>query len=53
MHDQNKYVTYLVETYGDLVYQIALTRVRSPHDAEDIVQQVFLMLVKNIDREGI
>lgn len=50
MQDQNEYLTYLVETYGDMVYRIALTRVRSPHDAEDIVQQVFLKLVKNIDR---
>jgi len=50
LQDQNEYLTYLVETYGDMVYRIALTRVKNPHDAEDIVQQVFLKLVKNIDR---
>jgi len=50
LDDQNEYLTYLVETYGDMVYRLALTRVKNPHDAEDIVQQVFLKLVKNIDR---
>jgi RNA polymerase sigma-70 factor (ECF subfamily) len=50
LQDQNEYLTYLVETYGDMVYRLALTRVRNPHDAQDIVQQVFLKLVKNIDR---
>lgn len=50
LQDQNEYLTYLVETYGDMVYRLALARVRNPHDAEDIVQQVFLKLVKNIDR---
>ena len=49
MRDQNEYLTYLVETYGDMVYRLAVARVRNPHDAEDIVQQVFLKLVKNID----
>lgn len=49
MHNQNEYLTYLVETYGDMVYRLAITRVRNPHDAEDIVQKVFLKLVKHID----
>ena len=49
LQDQNEYLSYLVETYGDMVYRIAVTRVRSPQDAEDIVQQVFMKLVKNID----
>jgi len=50
LQDQNEYLTYLVETYGDMVYRLAMTRVRNPHDAQDIVQQVFLKLVKNVDR---
>ena len=50
MQDQNEYLTYLVETYGDMVYRLALTRVRNRQDAEDIVQSVFLKLMKNIDR---
>jgi len=49
LQDQNEYLTYCVETYGDMVYRLAMTRVKNQHDAEDIVQQVFLKLVKNID----
>lgn len=50
MHDQNEYLTYLVETYGDMVYRLALARTADVHDAEDVVQQVFLKLVKHIDK---
>lgn len=50
LSNQNEYLTYLVETYGDMVYRLAMARVKNPHDAEDIVQQVFLKLVKHIDQ---
>jgi len=50
LQDQNEYLTYLVETYGDMVYRLAMARVRNPHDAQDIVQQVFLKLVSNIEK---
>lgn len=32
--------------YGDMVYRLALTRVRSKNDAEDVVQDVFIRYLK-------
>lgn len=49
MQDRRERITYLVETYSDMVYRLAVTRVRNPHDAEDIVQKVFFKLIKHID----
>ena len=37
----------LFETYGDMVYRLALVRTRSIADAEDVVQEVFLRCLKN------
>ncbi|MCL1822702.1 MAG: sigma-70 family RNA polymerase sigma factor [Oscillospiraceae bacterium] len=34
-----------LEKYSDTVYRIALTQMRSKHDAEDVFQDVFLSLV--------
>lgn len=38
-------VLELFERYGDMVYRIALSYLRSPQDAEDAVQTVFLKLL--------
>lgn len=38
----------LVERYADLVYQLALTRTRSPADADDITQEVFLRAFRHV-----
>ena len=38
-----------VDKYADMVYRIALTQMKNVHDAQDIFQEVFLRLVKNID----
>lgn len=39
----------IVDSYADMVYRIALTQMKNVHDAQDIFQEVFLRLVKNID----
>lgn len=39
-------VLTLFDRYGDLVYRIALSYLRSPQEAEDVVQTVFLKLLE-------
>lgn len=39
----------IIDRYADMVYRIALTQMKNIHDAQDIFQEVFLRLVKNID----
>ena len=36
-------VLELFDRYADMVYRIALSYLRSPQEAEDVVQTVFLM----------
>ena len=43
----NNNLDALFETYGDMVYRLALVRTRSVADAEDVVQEVFLRCLKN------
>ena len=40
-------VARLVETYGSMLLRLASTRLRSPADAEDAVQEVFLYLLEH------
>lgn len=47
---QNADFEKIVETYGDMVYRIALTHILNKSLAEDIFQEAFLRLVKNIGR---
>lgn len=42
-------IDVIVDKYADMVYRIALTQMKTVHDAQDIFQEVFLRLVKNID----
>lgn len=37
----------LFERYADMTYRIALSYLRSPQEAEDVVQNVFLSLLEN------
>lgn len=36
-----------MRTWGSTVYRLALNQTQSPHDAEDICQDVFLRLLKD------
>ena len=38
----------MVDKYADMVYRIALTQMKNTHDAQDVFQEVFLRLVKNL-----
>ena len=40
----------IVDTYADMVYRIALVQMKNIDDAQDVFQEVFLRLVKNIDK---
>lgn len=40
----------IVERYGDAVFAVALSRLRSFHDAEDIAQEVFMEAFEHLDR---
>lgn len=42
-------VTMLIDTYGSKVYQLALRVSRNHHDAEEILQDVFLTVYRKID----
>lgn len=39
----------VIADYSDLVYRIAVTHVKSRQDADDIFQDVFISLIKNIN----
>ena len=36
--------------HSDMVYRLAVARVKNKHDADDVLQEVFLRLVKHIDK---
>lgn len=38
-----------LEIYGNTLYRLAYSYMKNMHDAEDIVQEVFIQLLKNID----
>ena len=39
-----------METYGDMVYRIAMNQMKSPDDADDIFQEVFIKWMKNREK---
>lgn len=39
----------IIDEYGDMVYRIALAQVKNSADADDIYQDVFISLIKNIN----
>lgn len=52
MSDNKKQITAeeAIDRYADMVYRLALLRVKNQTDAEDIFQEVFIRLVKHIDK---
>lgn len=50
MSDNKKQITAeeAIDRYADMVYRLALLRVKNQTDAEDIFQEVFIRLVKHI-----
>lgn len=44
----SEYIEYLVEKYADMVYRLAVSRTRDRDSSEDVFQEVFLRLSKNI-----
>lgn len=40
----------IIEEYADMVYRIAYVQMKNKADAEDVFQEVFLRLVKNVDK---
>ena len=40
----------LIEEYSNMILQIAYQNIFNKSDAEDITQEVFIKLIKNIDR---
>ena len=42
---QDDFMERAMRTWGSTVYRLALNQTQSPHDAEDICQDVFLRLL--------
>ena len=40
----------IIEAYADMVYRLALLRVKNRTDADDVFQEVFIRLVNNIQK---
>ncbi len=47
---KNKYLEEIVEKYADMVYRLALTRVKHVQNAEDVFQEVFYRLAKKMPK---
>lgn len=45
--DQN-YIEQLIVEYGDMVYRLAISRVKNKEEAEDIFQEVFMKIYEKI-----
>ncbi|MEG2018358.1 MAG: sigma-70 family RNA polymerase sigma factor [Clostridium sp.] len=48
-HGTREYIEETINKYSDMVYRLALARTKNTSDAEDIFQEVFIRLIKNID----
>lgn len=48
--DSNRQMEEIVREHADMVYRLALVHMKKTQDAEDIFQEVFVRLVKNLDK---
>jgi len=48
MAPKQKYIENLIEEYGDMVYRLAISRVKSKEEAEDIFQEVFIKIYEKM-----
>lgn len=46
--EKKKFVEDLIEKYGDMVYRLAISRVKNKEEAEDIFQEVFLKVYEKM-----
>lgn len=47
---QESFCSEIIEKYGDLVYRIAFNQTKRKEEADDVFQEVFLRLIKNIHK---
>jgi len=45
-NSSDKFLTYAIDNYSNMIIRIAYNYTRNKHDAEDILQDVFLQLLK-------
>ena len=46
--NKEKYLEMMIEKYSDMVYRLALTRTKSKENSEDVYQEVFLRLSREM-----
>ena len=46
--NKNEYIEYMLDKYADMVYRLAISRTRDKDNGEDVFQEVFLRLSKNL-----
>lgn len=48
MVPKQEHIEQLIEEYGDMVYRLAISRVKSKEEAEDIFQEVFIKIYEKM-----
>lgn len=48
LKSKDDYLKYVIENYSNMIYKLALARTGNKQDSEDIFQEVFLKLSKNL-----
>lgn len=48
MAPKQQYIENLMQEYGDMVYRLAISRVKNKEEAEDIFQEVFLKIYEKM-----